>query len=147
MDHYPRGRLPAFWETETTVANSATWRAHPRVLHQDLSDVLAVAIQETRTAELTADAATVAVVADRLGIGGLLAALVARGTVDSVVYLFGCLDGHLVDFRLVADWIVVQFYLNRLFLTVPTLPIYMEGKENQSGKRTTKNSLQIISCK
>ena len=141
MDHYPCGRLPALRETETTVANAPTRRAHPRVLHQGFSDVFAVAIQETRTAKLTADTATVAVVADRLGIGGLLAALVASGTVDPVVYLIGCLDGYLVDFRLVADRVVVQLNLNRLFLTVPTFPTWREPEgENQSEKKERRKT-------
>ena len=97
MNHDPSRRLPALREAKTAVADSATRWADPGALQEDLANVFAIAIQETRSAKLTPDPATISIVADGFGVYGLLPALVTRGAVDSVVDFVRRLDGYFVD--------------------------------------------------
>ena len=116
MNHDPSRRFPSFRETETAVADTSAGRAHPLFLQQGFPDVFPVAIQEARTAKLPTDATTIDVVADRFGVGGLLSALVASGTVYTVVDLFCGPDGHFVDFPFFAHRFLVQCYFDRLVI-------------------------------
>lgn len=97
MNHDPGRRLPTLREAKTAVADPATRRADPGALQEDLANVFAIAIQETRPAELTSDPTTISIMADGFGVYGLLPALVTRGAVDSVVDFVCRLDGYFVD--------------------------------------------------
>lgn len=77
---------------------------------------------------MSADTATVDVVADRFGINGLLSTLVASGTVYTVVDLFGGPDSHFVEFPFFTGRLVVQRNFNWFifFITVSSFPAQRE---------------------
>lgn len=84
-DQLARGTLAQAPPTDAAVTHSSTGRALPVRVFQALASVLSVAVLQTGTAELSANADTRLRATNRLHIQRLLSALVTRGTIGSVV--------------------------------------------------------------
>lgn len=85
MNQYP-SRWPApLGHAKAAVADLPARWTHPFLVSERLHQPFTVAVLQTRCTELTPHSPTVLVVADGLGINGLLTALMTRCPIDLVI--------------------------------------------------------------
>ena len=87
MDHNTSGWLASLRKAETTVAYLPARWTHPTVVPKRLTEILSIAIYQTRTTKLSTHASAVLVATDGFGVDGLLPALVAGGAPHTIVDL------------------------------------------------------------
>ena len=123
MNHDSCWWLSSFGKTETTVADASTRWTHPGLLHKCFLYFFSIAVEKTWAAELPTNTATIDVVANSLGVDGLLSALVAGGSVYTVVDFFGCFDSYFGQFPFGTHGLVVEGNFHWFIITKSTLSV------------------------
>jgi len=109
MDQNSSGGFPSLRHAETAVADFPTGWTHPLWVAQGLRQTFPVTVQQAGGTKLPPHSFAVFVVAHRLHVLGLLAALVTSGAVQSIVDFLGAARN---DLDVARGWVggdIVQF--------------------------------------